>query len=57
MKVVVNGPRLDRMKVSVKVAEDDVSQVVARVVTIVLDISGEGCGRGIDRDERGQESS
>lgn len=40
VNVVLNGPRLDRVKVSVKVALEDVSQVVSlTVVMISLDIA------------------
>lgn len=38
VKIVVNGPMLDRMNVSVKVAEEDVPHVVSLVVMMVLDI-------------------
>lgn len=41
VKVVLNGPRLDSVMVSVNVAEEDVSQVVSlTVVMMALDISG-----------------
>lgn len=39
MKVVVNGPRLDKVNVSVNVAEEDTPHIVVLVVmTMVLDI-------------------